>query len=467
MNGTICRLQSLPTPPDLLQQLVIKPDHPIVLQINGEGPLYKTTLLGIDFNDFIIVKIPKQLDVKNKLTDESSITVRLEHCGTIFGFKATLINFILHPSRVLFLKFPTDVEHIKLRQNKRVKCLIPALVEYEGASINGYVYDISKGGCRLAIPHNNISTANNLSGLQVTIFIYTDGMHIERFIGQIRSVNEHQYTTTMGIYFNNDEETRALAVSFVDNLKSVELMCNRVDAINADGIAAMRRSNGYQMSTVRIMDSKNALIQPGKSIEFQFIGDHMFGNTSVLCTDSHQTVISGYNLSSKSKVFPRTGTGLKVFFEDHGSIYSFISHVTKFITKPKPLLFFAYPKKIEAFQMRMHKRICCIMPSIVENNNFKEKCYIRDISEGGCCVVMDFQKNDGIGGITDGDKFEIYLPFDGVRFDKFKAQVKRVHIQEHTIAFGLSFAYNKESQQKLKCMMDRLLKVENALSVSH
>lgn len=467
MNGTTCHLQSVPPPTDLFQQMVIKPDHPIVLQVNGDRAQFKTTLLGIDYNDFIIVKIPAQLDVKNKLVEGASITVRLEHSGTLFGFKVSLISFMLHPSRVMFLKYPSDVEHIRLRQNMRVKCLIPALIEYDGASRHGYVYDISKGGCRLVLPKNNDNKTNtDSSGSQITIFIHIDGLHLERFIGQVRSVTGHATATTLGVSFNNDQETHALAVSFVDNLKNVELLCNRVDVLNVDGIAAMRRSCGHDRSTVCLMDSKDAMIKPGKSIEFQFIGDHLFGNTSVLCIDSQDTVISGYNLSSKSKVFPRVGTGIKIFFEDHGSIYSFISHVTKFITKPKPLLFFSFPKKIEAFQMRSHRRIRCIVPSIVENSHFQGQCYIRDISEGGCCVVTDIQENELVRDITDGDQLEVYLPLDGVSFDKFKTQVKRVHIQNNTITIGLAFSYDKENLQLIKAMMDKLLAVDMVLANS-
>lgn len=154
-----------------------------------------------------------------------------------------------------------------------------------------------------------------LQGIQVAIFIHIDGLNLERFIGQVRSVSEQNKTTTFGVSFNNDEKTQSLAISFVDNLKNIEVLCDRVDSMNNDGIAAMRRSCGTGQSTVCLMDSKDAMIKPGRSIEFQFTGDHMFGSTSVLCIDSQETVISGYNLSANSKVFPRPGTGLKIFFE--------------------------------------------------------------------------------------------------------------------------------------------------------
>ncbi len=316
MNDTNCSPQALPAPPDLFQQLALKPDHPIFLQVNDDRTLYKTTLMGIDYNDFIIVKIPAQLDVKNKLTEGSNITIRLEHSGALFGFSIQLILFMLHPSKVMFLKYPSDVERIKLRQNKRIQCLIPALIEFDGGSRQGHVYDISKGGCRLVLPNQKV-TKNSaaLQGIQVAIFIHIDGLNLERFIGQVRSVSEQNKTTTFGVSFNNDEKTQSLAISFVDNLKNIEVLCDRVDSMNNDGIAAMRRSCGTGQSTVCLMDSKDAMIKPGRSIEFQFTGDHMFGSTSVLCIDSQETVISGYNLSANSKVFPRPGTGLKIFFE--------------------------------------------------------------------------------------------------------------------------------------------------------
>ncbi len=449
--------------PGLFRQLVVKPDHPVFLQVGDDPTQFKSTLLGIDFNDFLIVKLPPQLEARGKLTEGSDLIVRMEHGGTLFGFKVTLLSLVTHPARVLFLSYPADIEHIPLRKNKRVKCLIPTLIEYEGVSLNGFVYDISKGGCRCAVTEAGGQAPREM-GTQVAIFIQTDGMHIERLIGQIRNCQTRGQVDTFGMSFNNDSETTTVASQFVDNLKRTEQRCARADAANCDGIAAIRRTQGFESSTVSVLPGEDAAIPPGKTIEFQFVGDHQLEATTVLCIDARRTIISGYRITSRSRAIPRAGTGLKAFFEHQGAIYSFTSQVTKFVTRPKPLLFLAYPKKFEVFQMRAHKRIHCLMPSVIENLRFKSQCYIRDLSSSGCCVVAGEGDDSVIQDLMIGDAFNVFLPMDGLSHDTFRAKVRRIVRQGDTLTVGMAFDCDKDAQLRLDRVVNRLLAVDVAVS---
>jgi hypothetical protein len=166
--------------------------------------------------------------------------------------------------------------------------------------------------------------------------------------------------------------------------------------------------------------------------------------------DGAETVIAEMPMSTGLKSLPKPGMGLQARFEDHGSRYGFRTSVTKFITKPRPMVFFAYPKKIEILMRRRHPRVRCQLPIRLENEHFKATGYISDISQGGCRVMANLDNGEFVCNVMTGDMLNMAMPLDGLRVGSLRAKVKSINFQGNAITMGLIFTPDKKIAHTLE-----------------
>lgn len=120
----------------------------VVIQFQGDETRLKTLLVGMEAGSYLILRIPRQATVDRHLKEGRQIVGRYAHQGSVFGFKATILGHIRLPLRLLFVSFPVRVENVNLRKEPRIDCHLPAEAEVQGTRIEGFLGDLSSGGCR-------------------------------------------------------------------------------------------------------------------------------------------------------------------------------------------------------------------------------------------------------------------------------------------------------------------------------
>jgi hypothetical protein len=119
--------------------------------LEGAGN-FRSVCVGMDYGQFLIIKMPAGVYLGEKLLQKNHITIRYIHSGQVFGFRVTLIGLITRPMQLAFLSYPTVIESLNLRNAPRFECSLPVAINsyasgrFQG-TIEGWMTDISAGGC--------------------------------------------------------------------------------------------------------------------------------------------------------------------------------------------------------------------------------------------------------------------------------------------------------------------------------
>ena len=438
--------------------LLLSPGHPILLQVSSDQRACRATVLGLKPGEFIIVKPPASLFGRATPPPDVPVRVRLEENGTVYGFDAAVLSILKHPSPLLFLAYPKSFEVHILRRHPRIKCLVPTMVESGSFECQGHLCDISMGGCKIVAPANEARKGGRVEhGDQMVVCLPTSGLRMEKLSGQVCAFKEENGILNFGLAFQENEQTSAVIARFIENLKLLESMREQVSkeasAEAQDLPASFDRSSA---ATACVNDGSLVSLKVHELIEIQFTGNHLYDQSTILGVDGTDSVIAEMPLSCGIKNHPKPGMGLRVRFEAHGSRYGFRTSVTKFITKPRPLVFFAYPKKIEILMRRKNFRVRCQLPVKLANEHFSTTGYIADISLGGCRVLVNMENQDLICNIMTGDRMDVTLPLEGLHVEKLRAQVQNYWHSGKTLTLGLIFSLDKKQSQQLSGFMSRM-----------
>ncbi len=135
-----------------------------------------------------------------------------------------------------------------------------------------------------------------------------------------------------------------------------------------------------------------------------------------------------------------------------GTVFSFKSRISHFITAPGKLIFIDYPEKIENQNLRAHKRIDCYLPANVKVADNTIGVTIADISRGGCKVTVEKLKIENSSGLLEVDN-EIGVSFQLPGVEKMlTATGKEKYIKEDTdnVSIGVEFNnMDNETQERL------------------
>jgi len=124
---------------------------PMSISFEGIGTV-KSTLIGMEYGQYLIVKLPPMPDIPAKLYQKNHLVIRYFHDGNAYGFRSTLIGLIKDPVRLFIIAYPETIESLNLRRDERHVCLIPARVGATAGSgvkvdLSGLITNISYGGC--------------------------------------------------------------------------------------------------------------------------------------------------------------------------------------------------------------------------------------------------------------------------------------------------------------------------------
>lgn len=201
------------------------------ISFEGVGTV-KSTLIGMEYGLYLIVKLPPIQDISTKLYQKNHIVVRYFYDGNAYGFRTTLNGLVKDPFRLYFLAYPEVVESLNLRKNERHVCLIPAHIGSpppEGGKMDfrGCISDISLGGCSFeCTEHCENITATLAVGSIVQLFFRFPGEEAWRTIlSEVRSLRSDQRKLLLGLRYHLDPnqssqlDTLGVIQDFIDYLR--------------------------------------------------------------------------------------------------------------------------------------------------------------------------------------------------------------------------------------------------------
>jgi c-di-GMP-binding flagellar brake protein YcgR len=177
---------------------------PMQIQLGGMDGPFKSSLVGMVREKFVMIQLPMMTGILNKLHDGNRVTARYLYSGSIYGFHSTVLAFITKPAPLLFLTYPKIVEILDLRQCKRVDCFFPVNAKIQEKEYKGLILDISTGGCKLSldisgnilIPHMEVEESIDLS------FQLIGSSTPQTVLGKVRTTSRDQGKVVVGIQFD-------------------------------------------------------------------------------------------------------------------------------------------------------------------------------------------------------------------------------------------------------------------------
>ncbi len=216
-----------PVPPRSTRELglfvAFRPGQAVMVQGLMDPQRYRGRIIGVDPYDCFIVKLPAVPGIRRLTAPGSSLTLRLETDGELFGFSCDVIACVNKPHTLLVLSYPTATERLQLRKHKRVKCLIPCTVANEFFSSPAFVMDISRGGSRLLLDtHQKQRIVNLMTGDEIFLSLSLDSMSSLACGANVVSISEVAGGLCLGTRFTGDEPGQAEALeAFMDRLETL------------------------------------------------------------------------------------------------------------------------------------------------------------------------------------------------------------------------------------------------------
>ncbi|MCP3873003.1 MAG: DUF4388 domain-containing protein [Desulfobacteraceae bacterium] len=132
-----------------------------------------------------------------------------------------------------------------------------------------------------------------------------------------------------------------------------------------------------------------------------------------------------------------------------GTIYAFRSKLIDTISKPSKLMFVEYPRKIEHYELRSHKRFRCSIVTQTEVNKKERGGVIENISKGGClCIMETSSKDKNILHDLLNDAIPFRCHFPGSKGEVcFMGEIKNARKNSDEIAAGVKFIYQDSTDE--------------------
>jgi c-di-GMP-binding flagellar brake protein YcgR len=123
------------------------------IQFSGVKERIGSFLVGLEHGKYLIISVPatSAANMRGIFTRGKMLLVRYIHEGIVLGFESSVIDTILTPVQLIFLRYPVSVENLNLRKHVRRQCYLPASVIIDNKKTDGFMLDISEGGCKYSL----------------------------------------------------------------------------------------------------------------------------------------------------------------------------------------------------------------------------------------------------------------------------------------------------------------------------
>ena len=193
---------------------------PMQLTVNEKGQVQQeySVLLGYRAGRFLLVELPKVGAHAMVITPNTEVRIRYMIDGHLLGFSSKSKKVQFEPERLLFLSYPSRVDHLALRRHERVRVTLPTLVRAgnDPSQLNAETRDISISGCGLMFPPD---VEGLEKGLRMTLYFRLPGDDtLYKARAWSRVVKKRKDGTWMGCEFDfrpGEEETRTMVERMV------------------------------------------------------------------------------------------------------------------------------------------------------------------------------------------------------------------------------------------------------------
>ena len=183
-----------------------------LVQFDLNGQKFRSVIIGVEQYSFVIAKLPLSPGIQNRMRPGSTVIVRLEQDGTLYGFTSEIVSSALKPAPFIVFAYPGSVEGLQYREHKRTKCMLPASILNSFLNADGLVTDISLGGCRLVIDWRETEKVfNMMSGDDLELRMHLDSGAPQSVPAKLMNVKELKRHYTLGLKFDTGERLKPLA----------------------------------------------------------------------------------------------------------------------------------------------------------------------------------------------------------------------------------------------------------------
>ncbi len=166
---------------------------------------FRSMLVGIEHGKYLLLKTPGPFSGEDRdLLKADGLTIKTLYKGTIYAFRTRVLGVISKPSKLMFIEYPTRIEHHELRSHKRFKCSIVAEVEVDGKERGGIIENISKGGCRCVIeifPADQRGLNDRLNDTIAFRCRFPGSEGETGFLGEVKNATQKSGEMAVGIQF--------------------------------------------------------------------------------------------------------------------------------------------------------------------------------------------------------------------------------------------------------------------------
>jgi c-di-GMP-binding flagellar brake protein YcgR len=189
----------------------------VQVELGGIGGQFKSVMVGMEPEQYLIVKIPMMTGILSKLYEGNKVTLRYLYSGSIYGFRSNVLHFITKPAPLMFLTYPKAVEIFQLRESRRIDCHFPGQARIQEEQYEGAIVDVSSGGCRFSIDvSGDVRVAQIEVGESIDLsFQMIGSTQPLAALGKVRTISRDQGKVVIGIQFEE------LDTEVVESLESV------------------------------------------------------------------------------------------------------------------------------------------------------------------------------------------------------------------------------------------------------
>ena len=172
--------------------------------LNIHKDRFNTTLIGLKPQKFLLLELPnivKRGELLDRMLMNNNLMVRTIcelTTGECLAFETAVDAIVKSPHPLVYLNYPLQLVFHQLRKENRKHLFITAslLNKAQGVQAQGTIVDISTGGCRLELDHDEIVDNQEDNQLQIRFTEPGSGSEVTR---QVRLCSRHKKGSS-GVY---------------------------------------------------------------------------------------------------------------------------------------------------------------------------------------------------------------------------------------------------------------------------
>ena len=224
-KGQNMELENLVSQAQENNQLEIDIPTKIVFQLSGVESFLKSELVGMDPDNYLIVKSPRgDLQIKNKISAGNLVLVNYMYRGCVYTFQSHILGSAERPFNLFFLSYPQVVSRKELRRDKRVDCYLSATLKVGDESLGGAIIDLSQSGCKYVsvykVPSSQLPALEVGQKLELSLDSAPDQ---GSFCAVMRNKRVDKQALTLGLEFQDLQRAQWSYIGeFVHSVEEVE-----------------------------------------------------------------------------------------------------------------------------------------------------------------------------------------------------------------------------------------------------